>query len=118
MREDWMARHTIGLNLIAIGIENVGGPNAPLTDEQLASDEALVRYLTDKYPTIEYLIGHHEYGHFRATQYWAENDPTYFTEKIDPGDEFMRKLRARLSDTSLGRWPSFPRSNTSSEVAR
>jgi N-acetylmuramoyl-L-alanine amidase len=116
MREDWMARHTIGLNPIAIGIENVGGPSAPLTDKQLVSNEALVRYLIHKYPTIEYLIGHYEYGHFRGTKYWAETDPTYFTYKIDPGDEFMRKLRARLSDTSLGRWPAFPRANTSEVV--
>ncbi len=35
MPDKWMARHTIGLNRIAIGIENIGGPRWPLTEEQL-----------------------------------------------------------------------------------
>ena len=40
MPETWMARHTIGLNRVAIGIENVGGPRWPLTPEQLRADAA------------------------------------------------------------------------------
>ncbi|KAI9549746.1 hypothetical protein GHT06_004004 [Daphnia sinensis] len=53
------ARHVIGLNYLAIGIENVGGPDAPLTKAQLDANEQLIRYLKRKYP-IDYVIGHHE----------------------------------------------------------
>ena len=64
MPSNWMARHVIGLNYSSIGIENVGGKGNKkddLTPEQLKSNIALVAYLKGKYPTIEYLIGHHEY---------------------------------------------------------
>jgi len=48
--EQTMARHTIGLNHVAIGIENVGnGTDLPLTDAQLASNVAIVSYLSGKY---------------------------------------------------------------------
>ena len=67
MPETWMARHTIGLNRVAIGVENVGGPRWPLTPEQLNADAELVRYLVAKYPSIHYLIGHSEYLRFRGT---------------------------------------------------
>ena len=42
--ETTMARHVIGLNHCAIGIENVGGTDAlPLTNEQVKSNIALVK---------------------------------------------------------------------------
>jgi len=44
MPETWMARHAIGFNHVAIGIENVGdGARWPLTDAQADADAALVR---------------------------------------------------------------------------
>jgi N-acetyl-anhydromuramyl-L-alanine amidase AmpD len=101
MPENWMARHTIGLNRIAIGIENVGSSDMPLTDEQLEANEWLARHLKAKYPGIKYLIGHHEYLEFRDTPLWAEKDSTYFTIKIDPGDEYMARLHERVSDLGL-----------------
>jgi N-acetylmuramoyl-L-alanine amidase len=101
MPETWMARHIIGLNHLAIGIENVGGPRAPLTPEQLVSDAALVRELVARYPTIDYLIGHHEYLRFRETPLWIERDNSYSTRKQDPGDDFMHRLRAALQDLGL-----------------
>ena len=101
MPDNWMARHTIGFNRIAIGIENVGSNDLPLTDAQLAADEFLVRHLKAKYPGIEYVIGHHEYLEFRGTPLWAEKDSTYFTMKIDPGDEYMARLRERVKDLGL-----------------
>ena len=58
--ETAFARHVIGLNYCAIGVENVGGSNALLTEAQLDANEALIRYLKNKYQ-IEYVIGHHEY---------------------------------------------------------
>lgn len=101
MPDNWMARHTIGLNRIAIGIENVGSDDLPLTDAQLDADEWLVRHLKAKYPGIKYVIGHHEYLDFRDTPLWAEKDSTYFTMKIDPGDEYMARLRERVKDLRL-----------------
>lgn len=94
------ARHTIGLNYCAIGIENIGGDKSPLTDKQLAANEALIRHLKSKYP-IDFVIGHHEYKIFRKTKYWKETDPNYFTIKSDPGDIFMKKLRGNLTDLKL-----------------
>jgi N-acetyl-anhydromuramyl-L-alanine amidase AmpD len=101
MQETWMARHTIGLNRVAIGVENVGGPRWPLTPEQLSSNAELVRYLTGKYPSIQYLIGHDEYLRFRGTPLWEEKDTRYVTGKQDPGERFMTELRARVTDLHL-----------------
>jgi len=101
MPDNWMARHTIGLNRIAIGIENVGSQDMPLTDAQLDANEWLVRHLKAKYPDIQYLIGHHEYLEFQDTPLWAEKDSTYRTTKIDPGDEYMARLRERVADLGL-----------------
>ena len=95
---DWMARHVIGLNYNAIGIENVGGENDAqnLTVEQLAANIFLVNYLKKKFNTIEYVIGHEEYRCFEKTKLWLENDPYYRTEKHDPGMIFLRDLRANI----------------------
>lgn len=101
MPETWMARHVIGLNHLAIGIENVGGPGHPLTEAQLKANAALVRHLAGKYPAVNYLIGHHEYGRFRGTPLWRERDAGYYTAKQDPGDAFMARLRAELADLGL-----------------
>jgi N-acetylmuramoyl-L-alanine amidase len=100
MPETWMARHVIGLNLESIGIENVGGSNGVdnLTDEQLAANEKLIRYVKKKYPSIEYLSGHYEYTRFVSTGLWMEKDSSYRTEKTDPGKRFMTLLRNRLDD--------------------
>lgn len=94
------ARHTIGLNYLAIGIENIGNDDMPLNRKQLIANEELVRYLEKKY-AIEYVIGHHEYQNFQTTTLWKENDPDYRTVKTDPGDTFMRKLRKNLADLNL-----------------
>ncbi len=97
-----MARHVIGLNRIAIGIENVGGgPYPPLTPRQLEADRWLVQHLTERYPSIHYLIGHCEYGRFRHTPLWEERDSTYLTPKTDPGADFMARLRQALARNDL-----------------
>ncbi|GHB26658.1 N-acetylmuramoyl-L-alanine amidase [Mongoliitalea lutea] len=89
------ARHTIGLNYMAIGIENIGGPDAPLTKAQVKANAELIKYLHKKY-ALEYVIGHHEYYAFQGSELWKETDPDYLTQKVDPGDRFMKKLRKRL----------------------
>ena len=93
MPETTMGRHVIGLNHCAIGVENVGGTiGTPLTKAQLKSNIWLVKYLTKKY-NIEYIIGHHEYTLFEGHELWLEKDDGYRTNKTDPGDEFMAKVR-------------------------
>lgn len=103
MPETWMARHVIGLNYDAIGVENVGGEGGVdnLTEAQVAANARLVRYLARKYPTIEYLIGHSEYRAFEGHPLWRERDPGYRTAKIDPGERFMRAVRARVAELGL-----------------
>lgn len=91
------ARHTIGLNYCAIGIENVGSKTNPLTDAQVISNAQLVRYLSAKY-NIEYCIGHSEYGQFRKTKFWKETNESYFTGKDDPGEMFLKKVRNLIRD--------------------
>lgn len=93
MPETTMARHVIGLNHCAIGIENVGGtPETPLTRKQLRANIFLVKYLAPKY-SIEYVIGHQEYTQFENHPLWLEVDEGYRTEKTDPGMDFVKKVR-------------------------
>lgn len=99
--ETTMARHTIGLNYTAIGIENIAdGDTLPMTEAQLLANTKLITYLGKKYP-IEYVLGHGEYGRFRDTAWWKETDPNYFTQKNDPDQPFMERLRSALTDLSL-----------------
>lgn len=99
--EDRVLRHVIGLNHIAIGIENVGGGETwPLTEAQVEANAALVRHLAARHP-ITHLIGHHEYRSLEGHLYFEERDPTYRTTKPDPGPAFMEAVRARLTDLSL-----------------
>jgi len=101
MPDTLMARHTIGLNHCAIGIENVGGtPETPLTPQQLRANSWLVRNLAARYP-IRYLIGHYEYTAFEGHPLWLENDSAYRTEKTDPGRDFMKKIRRSVKDLHL-----------------
>ena len=98
-----MARHVIGLNHCAIGIENVGGGDLPLTKAQLKSNAALIKKLTQKYP-IEYLIGHYEYQKFIGHPLWKETDPNYLTKKSDPSEKFMADLRKKLKRLDFKRY--------------
>ena len=103
MPETWMGRHTIGLNYSAIGIENVGGADGEedLTRAQERANIELVRYLKNKYPTIDYLIGHYEYRKFEGHPLWLEVDDGYRTVKDDPGPRFMSAVRSGVADLKL-----------------
>lgn len=95
------ARHCIGLNHLAIGIENVGDDKKwPLTDAQVTANAKLVRELASRFP-ITHLLGHYEVMKFREHAYYVERDPTYRNSKPDPGPEFMRKVRAQVGDLKL-----------------
>ena len=99
--ETQFARHCIGLNHIAIGVENVGDEARwPLTEAQVAANAALVRDLTARFP-ITHLLGHHEVMGFKQHAYYVELDPRYSNDKPDPGAKFMTAVRARLADLQL-----------------
>lgn len=101
MPETRMARHCIGLNHIAIGIENVGDDkNWPLTDAQVEADARLVRNLAARFP-ITHLIGHSEAVRLDGKIYFRERDPKYRNTKPDPGERFMKRVRAKLADLKL-----------------
>ncbi len=99
--ETRFARHCIGLDHIAIGIENVGDEATwPLTDAQVDADAALVRELAARFP-ITHLLGHYEVMKFRTSSYFVERDPAYRNSKPDPGERFMARVRAKLGDVKL-----------------
>jgi N-acetyl-anhydromuramyl-L-alanine amidase AmpD len=111
MPETNMARHVIGLNHCAIGVENVGGTKElPLTKAQLKANIWLVEYLTNKYP-IDYLIGHYEYTNFEDHPLWLEKDKTYRTVKTDPGKDFMKKVRKATKNLNFKPVPKKPENN-------
>jgi len=99
--ETTMARHCIGLNHVAIGIENVGdGARWPLTAAQVEANAALVRRLVGRH-AITHLIGHSESNAMRRHRYWRELDASYRNSKSDPGRGFLDKVRARVADLAL-----------------
>jgi N-acetylmuramoyl-L-alanine amidase len=99
--ETRFARHCIGLNHIAIGIENVGDEKAyPLTEAQVIANANLVRDLAARFP-ITHLLGHHEVMKFRDHPYYVERDRGYRNTKPDPGPRFMRLVRERVADLGL-----------------
>ena len=107
MPENQMARHCIGLNHLAIGIENVGAADlggdsskSPLTPAQVQADVALIRDLRSRWP-LERVIGHLEYRRLEGTSYFLELDPNYRTGKADPGPNFTAAVRAGLADLGL-----------------
>lgn len=102
MPETRMARHTIGLNLSAIGVENVGGKDGDdLTPAQARANAWLARELKDRYPALEYLIGHHEYLRFEGHPLWLERSAAYRTRKSDPGERFMGEVRRLAAPAGL-----------------
>ena len=103
MPETKFARHIIGYNHCAIGIENVGGYDGreDLTEAQLAANVRLIKYLHEKYPTIKYVFGHYQQDEARASGLFIENVPDYYAIKTDPGKIFMRGLREQLESDGL-----------------
>lgn len=101
--ETALNRHIIGYNWCAIGIENVGGTGGveDLTEAQLEANAALIRYLKEKYPTIQYVFGHYQQDVARSSGLYIEKVAGYRSEKIDPGRSFMAALRQQLQDDGL-----------------
>lgn len=99
MPETWMARHVIGLNHFAIGIENIGGIDGKddLTAEQVKANAFLVCYLSKRHPGIRHVIGHNDYLNFKKSPLWLELDANYQTDKTDPGLTFLDKVMQLVS---------------------
>jgi N-acetylmuramoyl-L-alanine amidase len=100
--ETRFARHCIGLNHVAIGIENVGDEKRwKLTEAQVQANATLVRELTRRFSSITHLLGHLEVMKFRAHPYFVERDPAYRNSKSDPGARFLAAVRAQVTDLGL-----------------
>jgi len=103
--ETRMGRHAIGVNHVAIGVENIGDERTwPLTDAQIVANAALVRDLAARYP-IEVLVGHHEVRALVGTPWFVERVRGYRNAKGDPGPRFMTAVRAQLGDSPLATPP-------------
>ena len=105
MPDFYIGRHVIGLDKYAIGISNVGDEAASMTEEQSRADERLIRFLVRKYGNLLWLIGSSQAEGFRGTGLWDEKDINYREVQVDPGAEFMKQLRTRLSDLKLSPEP-------------
>jgi N-acetylmuramoyl-L-alanine amidase len=99
--EDVIGRHTIGFNHLSLAIENVAARPSQLTTWQLHANARLISYLVKKHPSIQFLVGHHEYMNKSYPHYmlFQEFDKRYRPSiKLDPGGKFMRSLREQLKD--------------------
>jgi len=103
MPETTLARHSIGYNWCAIGIENVGGENHKenLTEQQLEANIKLITYLKAKFPNIKYVWGHYQQDKAKKSGLYKENVSGYYSGKDDPGPTFMKNLRIALSSKGL-----------------
>lgn len=103
MPETALARHAIGFNWCAIGIENVGGVNGKedLTEAQVRANIALVKYLSNKYKTIEYVFGHYQQKEAQKTPLYIEKVTGYHSDKVDPGPKFMKAVHNAFKDKDL-----------------
>lgn len=94
-----ITRHLIGFNHVSLGIENIAKNEDQLTPMQIESNAKLINFLYNKYPSINYLIGHYEYNdkslpHYKLFKSLDDNYQPY--EKPDPGAGFMYTLRQKL----------------------
>lgn len=93
---NFTGRHVIGFNYTAIGIENVGLSEKDYTEAQIDANKKLITMLTNKYKTIKYIIGHHEYNNTNMEHYSLikKYDTNYrLPQRSDPGKNIMTKIR-------------------------
>ena len=103
--ETRMARHCIGLNHVAVGVESVGDEDRyRLTEAQVEANARLVRHLASRF-RITHLVGHHEARDLEGTPLFVERDRGYRNTKPDPGARFMTAVRARVADLELAGAP-------------
>ena len=102
MDECQIARHVIGLNQHAICIENMGTTKSGLTSQQVEANAKLIHYLTAKYHSIDAMIGHSEYRKLEGVHSLFRDLTKDRTSKVDPGNDFLRKLRTNLAQRCTG----------------
>lgn len=94
-----VARHAVGFNYSAIGIENFAEDNERLTEAQAASTAKLIAHLKARFESVEYVYGHHEYidpKRAHVPLYRSRDERYRPPGKLDPGDAFMEKVRGYL----------------------
>jgi N-acetyl-anhydromuramyl-L-alanine amidase AmpD len=99
--ESKRGRHAIGFNHLSLGIELVASGEERISAAQRTACLELTLDLAERYPSIRYLIGHHEYARpdLPHAELFRELDESYrFTDKIDPGPAFMAWLRNALTE--------------------
>ena len=93
---DYIARHVIGFNYTAIGIENVGLKKDGFTLEQIEANKSLIKFLKSIYPSIKYIIGHYEYNDETKEHYKTmikNYDKSHnLPDRFDPGQKIMSKI--------------------------
>jgi N-acetylmuramoyl-L-alanine amidase len=98
MPDNYMGRHAMGVNHLAIGIENVGMNNSGPTREQVDSNVKLVHYLMKKYGIKpEQVYSHAEVGTLREknSPYFVEKDENYFMQK-NCGEKLIKDVISRV----------------------
>lgn len=95
MPDNMFARHSMGLNHVAIGIENVGIGNA--TPKQIEADIKLSSYLVKHYG-IKRIISHSEIDKLREAKdpLYVEKITDYFRHK-ECGDNITEQVRKGLN---------------------
>jgi N-acetylmuramoyl-L-alanine amidase len=107
MPTDRIAAHVVGLNHLAIGIENVGDRRRwPLTPAQVTANIALVRFLAQKHD-LTHLIGHYEFKRFHGHGMW-KGPEGHHIGRADPGEAFMAQVRSGVQDLGLAGAPPKP----------
>ncbi len=98
--ENIAARHAIGFNWCALGIEIVAANEKQITPAQLSSCSWLVAWIASRLDTVQYMVGHYECTNWKSGVFslYRENDPAYSPkEAADPGAGFMARLRATIA---------------------
>lgn len=100
MPTDRIGAHVVGLNHVAIGVENVGDLQRwPLTPAQVTANIALVRFLAQKHD-LTHLIGHYEFKRFHGHPMW-KGPEGHHIGRADPGEAFMEQVWSGVRDLGL-----------------
>ncbi|MFH1223840.1 MAG: peptidoglycan recognition family protein [Pseudomonadota bacterium] len=98
MPENYMARSAMGVNHLALAIENVGMNYSGPTREQIDSDVKLVKYLMDKYKiSAGNIYSHADVNKLKDTKslFFVEKETDYFMPKYC-GEKVLKEVKRRL----------------------
>ncbi len=98
MPDNYMGRHAMGVNHVAIGVENVGMNEIGPTREQVDANIRLVQYLMKKYNiSPKDIYSHAGTGLLKEknSPYFVEKDENYFMQK-NCGEKVIKEVRKRL----------------------